>query len=104
MQLSGLRQFNKDDRIYKIIFTKDIQNNIIKTIDTSEIYKIISIRNDFFGGVLTKFVSRDSAIIIPEKYISENYNEPEIIKKYGEYIILESVSALNCSHVFVVHV
>jgi len=104
MQLSVVRQFNKDDRIYKIIFTKDIQNNIIQTVDTSEIYKIISIRNDFFGDVLTKYVSRDSAIIIPEKYISENSNENEIIKKYGEYIILESVSDLNGYQVFVVHV
>jgi len=83
---------------------RDDSDNVIQKIDTSEVYKIISVRNNFFGDGLTHFVSRDSAIIIPEKYISENSNENEIIQKYGEYIILESVTDLNGIYLFAVHV
>jgi len=90
MQISEVQQFYKDDKIYKINFTKDLSNNIIKTIDTSKIYNIVSVRNDFFGDGLTKFVSRDSAIIVPE-------NETDI-KNYGEYYELQTVLDGNITH------
>ena len=73
--------FYKDDRIYKILFSRDSSDNIIKTVDTSIIYKIVSVRNEFFGDGLTKFVSIDSSIIIPENETS--------IKEFGEYLNLQ---------------
>ena len=77
------KKFNKDDRIYKIFYSKDISDNIITTIDTSKIHKIISVRNDFFGDGLTKFVSRDSAVIVPDSEID--------MKEFGEYWRLQTV-------------
>ena len=76
------KDFSKHDRIYKILYSKDVSDNIIKTVDTSKIYKIVSVRNDFFGDGLTKFVSRDSAIIIPETETD--------IRQFGEYYKLQT--------------
>jgi hypothetical protein len=76
------KDFNKDDRIYKIIYSLDISDNIITTVDTSKIYKIVSVRNDFFGDGLTKYVSIDSAVVLPESETD--------IKQFGEYYELQT--------------
>ena len=48
MEVEKLIDFKKDDLIYKIF----IEENDGVTVDTN-IYKIISVRNEFFGGSLT---------------------------------------------------
>lgn len=85
------KKFNTNDRIYKIFYSRDISDNIITTIDTSKIYKIVSVRNDFFGDGLTKYVSRDSAIILHEKETD--------IKQFGGYCTLQTVlDGQNITH------
>jgi hypothetical protein len=60
----------------------DSDGNLTYTVDTSIIYKILSVSNEFYGNRLNKYVSRDSAMIIPENETNE--------KDFAEFIILQS--------------
>ena len=80
--MNTLVKFNKDDRIYRVIYNTDSEGNLTYTVDTSIIYKLLSVSNEFFGNRLNKYVSRDSAMIIPENETNE--------KEFAEYMVLQT--------------
>ena len=81
MEVDKPIDFKKDDLIYKIII-ENKDGIITKIIDTN-IYKIISVSNEYFGGSFEKYLSRDTAVIIPENQDS--------IKDFGDVWVIQSV-------------
>jgi hypothetical protein len=75
MEIDNPIDFKKDDLIYKIFD----ENNGIHT----KIYKIINIRNEFYGSTPEKYVSRDIALVIPKDEIS--------ITDFAEILVIQTV-------------
>jgi len=75
MEIDTPIDFKKDDLIYKIFD----ENNGINT----KIYRIISITNEFYGSSLEKFLSRDTAVIIPKDETSTT--------DFAEILVIQTV-------------